>query len=261
MAKVKIRVTADDVEQSENGGEFELPPVGLYTATLTECKPGFKKAEGGGEDKSAPRIECTYTIDGVGPEGKSLDGKRYGNLWDYVTFSEAAGWKRAEFLKAMGLPVQAKGGEFEVDTDDLVGKRVVVRVKHEPDRQNDGQKRSRLANLQPFGDKDTAEAFGAASESAADDSDAFAGEDDAPASDDGDELWTEDELKALDMKELGAAAKEFDINPNDFVKKVRGKNKVDVDGLVSSILEAQGTDDEEPTEGDEATEDDDESPF
>lgn len=253
MPKIKIKVTADDIEQADSSGDFELPPAGFYTATLKECKPGYKKVDGA-EDKNSPRIECTYSIDGVGKEGKDLDGKNYGRLWDYITFSEASGWKRVEFLRAMGLPPQ-KGGDFEVDTDELVNKRVIVKVKHEPDRQNPGEIRARLANTYPFEDEDANAAFGAGSGSAdEDDSSPFGGGDDD--AEDGDFL-TDDELRAMDLKELGAVAKDFDIDPNDFVKKVRGKNKVDTDGLIESILEAQG-DTEDAGDGDE---DDDESPF
>ncbi len=62
----------------------------------------------------------------------------------------------------------------------------------------------------------------------------------------------------MDNKELGATARDFDIDPADYVKKGRGGKKVPQrDELIAAILEAQGADIDEAA-GEEG---DDEDPF
>lgn len=120
--------------------------------------------------------------------------------------------------------------------------------------------RARVSNVYPFVDKDAQEAFGAAaSDDDGDADDPFASDDGEP---DDEELLTKEELEAMDLKELGGVAKDFDIDPNEFVHKVRGKTKVKVEELIEAILEAQGEDDGETGDGETGEdEDDDESPF
>lgn len=253
MTKVKIKASAESFEKAgEDRGDFVVPKNGWYVLQLTELNAGFSKGSDGSEDKKRPRLEAIYQITGVGRDNQAVE-ENYGNVWDYVSFSDESEWKRAEFLWAHQA-VDSKDGdvEMDIDTDKFVEEAmpVLARLKQEKGRNADDEPRAKVAKLLPFTDGDTADAFG--SDAGGEDEDAFGGGEEAGE----DELLTQEQLEGMDLKELGKIAPEFDLDPNDSIVKVRGK----VNGaktkakLIEAILEAQGADD-----GETGTED--ESPF
>jgi hypothetical protein len=233
VARVRIQATTDDFEKAaQDQGEFVVPRDGYYVLTLKECNDGFSKDEDGKEDKKRPRLECIYEITGVGMEDAAVE-ENYGNVWDYVSFSAESGWRRGQWLKAMGLSDGTEEFNDEIETDELIGTRIIGRLARQRGRTKDDAPRAKLRSLMAFEDADAGAAFGSAPADAAEE--------------EGDEPYTEAELRELDLKELGRIAKEeFELNPDDSVVKVRGKvnNAKTMDKIVAAILEAQGGDDE-----------------
>lgn len=265
MGKVKITASEEDVKKAgEDLGDFEVPKPGYYVVKLIEANEGYSKGPDGEEDTKRPRIECVYEIVGEGREEAEPKGN-YGRLWDYIAFSKEAGWKRAEFVKAF-YPDKVGDGALsvEIDTDELIERKVLVRVKHEKDKrksEDEGKTvmRARISKVLPL---DGADSF----EAAEYDGDAFAGAEDEEegtdpfsAEDEGGELLSREELEGYDLKELGSVAKEFDLDPTEFIVKVRGKlsQEKTKDNLIDAILDAQG--DADPDEG--GDEGDEEDPF
>jgi hypothetical protein len=245
MAKVKMKAGKEAFEKAgQDQGDFVVPKPGWYTAELKSCTDGYSKDEGGGEDKKRPRLECIYTIVGIGREDEP-HSENYGNLWDYVSFSPESEWKRAEFMKAMGLADDA--AEVEFDTDEVAGTKVFVRVKHEKGRDKDDPPRAKIAKLLPFSDEDRDAAFG--------DGDDTTEDVDFGSDAEGDPYLSEEDLAAMDIKELGKVATEFDIDPQALVVRHRNK-KVNMEGtkaaVIAAILEAQGA----PGDGDDTDDDD-----
>lgn len=248
MTKVNMEITADDVEAAKGDGEFVLPPVGFYTAVVKSCDAGFSKTDGE-EDKSKPRLQVIWTIVGVGREDEKPDAN-YGQIWDYVSMSAAAGWKRVEFLQATNQ--DASPGKKSFDTDDVVGVKALIRIKHENGQNKDDPKRAKIAKLFPWSEDG---ASSASASSPADESDAFAGDD---SETEAEEFLTREFLETNVLKDLGVIAKEFDLDPNALV--VKKGTKVDQaatkEAVIDAILEAQG---DEPEEGEE--DGDEEYPF
>ena len=249
MGKIKIKAGKDAVEKAGDSGDFEQPKPGIYMVELTEVNEGFSKGDDGKPDKSRPRLECIYKIVGEGREGTKPE-KQYSRLWDYVSFSEAAEWKLAQFGIALGLRMKNGGidDDIEIDADKpgtVIGKTLLVRVKKDSDQE--GNYRGKIATLMPLsGDSDLSDVEDDVED--ADDDEEF-GDDEATDDADGDgddDMWTEEELDDLDNKALATAAKDFDIDPKQFKGKKARAN------LIAAILEAQGADDED---------DDDEEPF
>jgi hypothetical protein len=154
VAKIKY-----DVSNVEGGGDFPQPKPGLYTAKIDEVEAGESKA---GNKQLRVIIKITKKGEFKGA-----------NLFHYVPLDpESPGYFRMkEFTKALGL--KEKG---TLDTDKMVGKEVLVRVK--PDSY-EGEYRARVgAVLAPKKDAD---------DDSSDDGD----------DDDGDdyEEWSVDELK------------------------------------------------------------------
>jgi hypothetical protein len=234
VAKVKLSITKEDIDQAEKDlGDFVVPTPGYYILELKECNSGYSKKEDGTEDKARARLECIWTIIGVGTEGNPVE-ENYGNIWDYVSLSETAGWKRTQFLDALGIKI--KPGTHTINTDEYIGRKALGRLRRQAGRNPGDEPRAKIAKLSVYADQDFNDAFGS-------------------ITDDGEsEYVTAEGLAEMDLKELGGIAREFDIEPNEFVKKVRGKTQVDKDGLINAILEAQGTVDEDE-------DDDEESPF
>lgn len=234
MAKVKMKAGKEAFEKAgQDQGDFVVPKPGWYTAELKSCIDGYSKDDGGNEDKKRPRLECIYTIVGIGREDEPHT-ENYGNLWDYVSFSPESEWKRAEFMKAMGLADDA--AEVEFDTDEVAGTKVFVRVKHEKGRDKDDPPRAKIAKLLPFSDEDRDAAFGDGDDTT---EDVDFGSDAEPEGD----YLTDEQLQAMDIKELGKIAGEFDIDPQELVVRNRAK-KVDIvktkAAVIAAILEAQG---------------------
>lgn len=245
MAKIKIKAGKDAVEQATESGDFEQPKPGIYVAELTEVNSGFSKTDGQ-EDKTRPRLECIYKIVGEGREGTKPE-KQYSRLWDYVSFSEAAEWKLAQFGVALGLKMKNGGIDDAIETEagkpgTVIGTQVLVRVK--ADKDLEGNYRGKVGALMPLNEEPSDLT------DVEEDEDLEEEEiDEAEADEVDDEFLTEEDLDEMENKDLAAVAKEFDINPKDF------KGKTARADLISAILTAQAADEEE-MEGD-----DEESPF
>lgn len=248
MAKIKIKAGKDAVEKAGESGDFEQPKPGIYIAELTEVNEGFSKGDDGKPDKSRPRLECIYKIVGEGREGSKPE-KQYSRLWDYVSFSEAAEWKLAQFGLALGLKMKNGGIDdaIEIEADKpgtVIGKQVMIRVKKDSDLE--GNYRGKIASLMAvgsgdddLGDVDDEPEF--ADDVDEDEEEAFGGDDE----DEGDDLLTEEDLDAMENKELASTAKEFDIDPKQFKGKKARAN------IIAAILEAQGADSADDDEDDE----------
>lgn len=273
MTKVKIRASQDEAAKAgQDQGEFEVPKPGYYHVKLVEANAGFSKDSDGNEDEDKPRIECVYEIVGEGMEAAETD-KNYGRIWDYVTFGDGyAATRRVEWVMAFDPQADVNdivAGKYEIDTDDLVERVVVARLKHEKDKQKTEEAkaadrkappvyRARIAMLISPDNIDAhsvaeygGDAFGSAN-GGSETGDPFG--DTAPPADEPD-LLTEEELVAMDPKELGATAKEFDLDTSTMLVKARG-GKVDVEktkaAIVAKILELQGADDA-PEDGSDET--------
>lgn len=270
MTKIKIKASAEEAAKAgQDQGEFEVPKPGYYHLKLVEANAGYSKDKDGNEDEEKPRIECVYEIVGEGIECAETD-KNYGRIWDYVTFGDGyAATRRVEWVMAFDANADIAditSGKYEIDTDDLVERTVVARLKHEKDKQKTEEAkaadrkaapvfRARIAmliNPASVDEHSVAEYNGDAYGSAngGDESpDPFG--DTAPANDAPEDLLTEEELRAMDPKELGATAKEFDLDTTELLVKVRGK--VDVDktkaAIIAKILEVQAADEPEEDDG------------
>lgn len=164
-------ITVEDFEKA-GSGDFVAPQPGIYTGKLVECNPGFSKDDSGKEDKKKPRLECIYEIIGEGRDGEPSD-TNYSRLWEYISFGESTRWKRASFLLSMGLSDGTKNFDGTVDTEEIIGTKVIIRVK--ADKDLDGNYRAKIGSTFPFKDEDEAAAFG------------DEGPGDAPASEDEDD--------------------------------------------------------------------------
>jgi hypothetical protein len=266
MTKVRIQASAENVNNAlEDRGDFVLPPVGYYLMKVVEANAGFSKGEDGEEDKTRPRIEVILDYVAAGKERKELEAN-YGRVWHYVSFSKESGDSRANFVRAFYPDAVTPGAalDVEIDTDELVERLCMARIKHETDKLKTDEnkaagkkeivKRARIARFFPADDDSFTEAEDATN--------AYAGAEDTEPdgnpfeeqTDGGGELLTQEELDAMDIKEVGAVAKEFDLTPDEYVVKVKGK--VDLDktkaAVIAAILEAQGAE-EETGGGDDAS--------
>ena len=254
MAKVKMKATAEEIEEgAKDQGEFVLPKPGYYILTLGEVNPGFSKTNGE-EDKKKPRLECIYSITGVGLEDTEPT-TNYGNVWDYVSYSKESGFARGRFLRAIGLAKDGQpfDGEFEVDPDardTIIGTKVLARLKITPAK-GDYSAKAKVASLLPYSERNTVDGSSSAfADDATDDGEVFGGGGEEPAGD-----YTQEELETLEPKELGDVARdEFNLNPEDFLVKVRGKVNVEKSKtkLVDAILEAQAAEDPAADDGGDA---------
>lgn len=170
MPKITFDVSGSDPDNATK--DVEPPKPGLYTCKVAEINPGFSKdSETGKPDKSRPRLEVVYRI-----QGKKSTGAP---LWDYLSFSEASQWKLDQFLQAVGIATKKKRkGSF--DTAKVVGKTVKVRVVGEGSGDN---YRARVKGVFKFD--------GAADEDA--DEEDVEDEEDTDAEDEDEEEDTEDE--------------------------------------------------------------------
>lgn len=275
MTKFTLEVDPEDAEKiGQDSGEFVLPPPGYYVLRIVEANAGFSKTEGE-EDKTKPRIEVVYEIDGIGMDGAGEVVDNYGRLWDYITFGKGyAGQRRGEFGVALGLGTKEEfkaGKKFKADTDELIERKVIGRIKHEKDKVKSEEEkktvmRARLASILPLSAADGAidtsggeVDFGSEDEDATTDVDPFAEE--APADDGAGDLLTEEELLAMEPKDLSNVCKEFDLDPQSLIVKYTSganKGKVNVEAskkaMAEAVLEAQNG----PAGGDDA---DDGDPF
>lgn len=248
--KVKLKFDEEDIKKEEaGGGDFVTPKPGYYLLRVVGADAGFSKdPETGGEDKSRPRIKVTYAFEGEGVNGGELKGN-YGQVWDYISMSEKAGRTRARYAKVF-YPDDYESGSVDFDTDDILGKVVVAKIRVKAETYN-GETRDRVSisglwNQDQFeessqSDDDDSDVFPS---SGGDDDDAF--DSDFTEADSGSSGYTESELKELDIKELGNVAKEFDIDPKEMVVKYKsGENSgkpnraATSKAIIAAIMEAQ----------------------
>lgn len=275
MAKVTVRATAEEIVEEEQGSaDFVTPKPGFYHLECVEAEPGYSKDKvTGEEDDSRPYIAMTYEIVAEGPEGEREPQGNYGRVWDYLTFGPKAGRNRARYQKAF-YPDQFEPGrdnEIEFDTEEMVGKVLLAKlsVKKEKDRDDPTQMKERvqIRQLVPLGTvvseegtPDRSNAFGSDEEEAPEEEEAEdtsfedalepEGEEEAE-----DGLLSQEELEAMDAKDVAAVAKEFDIDTKELVVKFKSgakKGKANVPAtktaVIEAILEAQGVNEEEEEE-------------
>jgi hypothetical protein len=253
MAKIRVKATQEDVvKANQDQGEFKLPPVGLYVLTCTEANPGNSKGDDGEPDESKPRVEFIYSFTGAGREENPIK-ENYGKLWDYMSFSDAAGWKRVEIMKAYGFLPEDHVGELDTsfDTDDCINRKVLARIKHETQGQGkNATKRAKIAKLYKYGsttsastDTEDGTAFASTEETA------FAtdeGTDDTFGSDtDAVDSERSQKLEAMTLKELGEIAKGVDVDPKALI--VKGSDgKLDSAATQRAVIEAILAAEEDP---------------
>lgn len=249
MAKVRIKAGKEAVAKAEDQGDFVLAPKGIYIGELVQVDPGYAKGEDDKPDKSRPYLECQWKLVGVGREGAELP-ERYGNVWDYVTFGEETDWKRAQFGSAVGLPVKNGeiDGEIEIEEGKpgtVIGKKAIMRIKHEKGRTAEDDSRAKIGWMGPLSGPALADdPMAGGDDGAAEPDDPFA----EAGGEEEEELLTREQLEAMDLKELGAVCPDFDLTPQDYIVKVKGKGKVNADktkaAVIDAILEAQGAEEE-----------------
>lgn len=244
MAKVTFKIPKKAFEGVGDQGDFEQAPPGLYIAKLTSCEPHNAKTDGKPDPKK-PSLECIYQIVGVGREGEKPE-VRYSQIWDYVSLrdSEDVHWKQAQFAAAVGLGDGSKSVNASKDPKEFVGTLVLLRVKGDKDQ--GGNYRAKVGWVGP-NEGDEADAFdeGDAPDADTGDDAAFAGDEEGEPEGD---LYTEDDLKAMDRDEFKALCVEYEI-------AVKGKKKSE---LITAVLEAQQAAIDAEASGDEG---DDDEPF
>lgn len=190
MAKIKYDVS--DVEPGQDI-DYDTPvPKGVYKAKVADITEGTSQSSG--NDMLTVEYELV--------EG-DFKGRK---LWDYVVLTDAAAWKLRQFIDAMG--VKAKG---TLDTVELIGNLVLVRVKHEADSrpetvENNGGKpvvRARVGSVNPIPEDE-------------DEPDEDEEDDDEEEDEEDDEAGTEEDLTYEDLEqydrdELKALIKEEEL--------------------------------------------------
>lgn len=239
MAKIKFNVKGVE----SGGGQRKLVKPGVYDCKITSCVDATPT---NGKDR---RLEVVSTITQKGDfEGVPL-------RTDYINLvSEAAAWKLRQFLEGVGIVKDGKeSGDF--DPAKLVNKPVRIRVKSRMDEEYGAQ--NEVGTYLPVEDEEDLEEGEDLTEEESDADEAVEGEGEGEDS----ELWNEEELTELDDDDLIAVAagdpddeedEGFDIDLDDFTKIVgkgkKAKTKLDRDGLIAAILEAQGGEEEEGEE-------------
>lgn len=272
MTKFKIKAKAEDVDKAgSDSGEFVLPPAGYAHLKIVEANAGFSKTDGE-EDKEKPRIEVVYEVVALGMDGGTEVTENYGRIWDYITFGDGyAGQRRSEFAIAMGADKEAlkNGAEVSLDTDELLERKLIARLKHEKDKNKSEEEkktvmRARVATVLPLSAADGAVHDGGPVDFGGGDEEPVYGDAEDPfaeaAPDEPDDggLLTEADLEALEPKDLSAVAKEFDLDPTTLIVKFgsgANKGKVNIPAskkaMIEAILEAQGGNTDDAPEGDD----------
>lgn len=241
MAKVRIIASQEAFDsRKEDSGDFVVPKPGIYTLQCTECEPGFTKDSDGDEDQSKPYLKFTYKIVGVGVK-EDEPKENYGNIWDYMSFSDSSDWKRAEVLLSYGL---ASGSfDAEVDTDDaFLNRKIIARLKHEKARSKDDPKQAKVGRMFQYGtDMATAETEVDYGEAEAPEDDTFgANGDEAVEADQ--EQTRRQELESMELKALGGLLTELGGDPKaNIVKTTDGKTDPvsTKDSVIEAILYAE----------------------
>jgi hypothetical protein len=245
MAKIKLRAGKDAVEQAESGGDFGDPPKpGLYHLKLESVDQMDNK------DGQGKHLSCRWRPVGIGREG-AKPSDRLGVVFDRVSLtSEAAEWARARFAIALGAKPNRSGAvTLDIELDPTkpgspVGTAVCLgRVARDEDLE--GNYRPKLGWLGPLdatAESDDEEGFEDDEEEA---TEAFDDDEDVGGEED-DEILTEEDLDAMEPKEIAALLPDFDLSADDLKVKVKGKLDVNKSKakMIAAILEAQGAEEE-----------------
>jgi hypothetical protein len=209
-----------DVSSIENETDRGVMPAGVYKVKIITCVD----AKPSGKDR---RLEVVGEV----VEG---DWKGY-KVFDYINLEvEDMAWKLAQFVRALGLP--DKGG---LDPKKVVG--LLTRSRTKVTNSDDYGMQSKHQRWLPL-DADEAESTG--DDESADDEDATE-DDDA----EDDSQWTQEELKALALKELTTLATEAELDVKEITKgKTKAADKKNA--LVEAILASQSEDDEDTDDED-----------
>jgi hypothetical protein len=129
------------------GGDFELPPVGLYRVKIVSAV--YEEPQ----DKD-PRTHVIFQIT-HDAKGKKIKAN-YSPIHRYYTYGENAIGFWRQFLEAVGVVQGKKGEKGTLSEDDLVGQEVLLRVKHEVWKESDGgdgEARPRAGNVMALPDE------------------------------------------------------------------------------------------------------------
>jgi len=106
-----------------------LVPEGLYSVIVTDA-----------EEKTSSK-----GTQGIGLDLEITEGSEKGRaVWDTAWVTEKAMWRVKKMLSA--LKYEIPEGEFDLNTADLIGRRMFVSVEHE---EYDGKTRARVADMLP----------------------------------------------------------------------------------------------------------------
>ncbi len=231
MGKIKY-----DVSDVEPGTDFDTPvPRGTYRCKITDCKEGESRA---GNDM----LTIEYEI----ATGEWKNRK----LWDYIVLDDSSAWKLRQFTDALGK--RAKG---TLDTDSVMGERVLVRVKHETDDRDPENPvvRARVGSVSAIpddADEEPEDEEEVEDDGAGDDD----GDDDDTAADaEGDEDGDEEELTREDLDEYTRDDLEELIEEEDLEVDRTKKTKLSVlrNRVWDALTEGEEDDDEEGDEDDD----------
>jgi hypothetical protein len=218
MPKIKY-----DLRDVDSAGGFDVPPVGLYRATLVECN--LKESKKGNE-----MLECVYELSAGDYKGS--------RVWDYLVLQEGfAERKLKQFLEAVEKIKGKRGAKGAFDPDEFEDAEVQLRLKHET---YEDEPRARVAAVLPMPEEDEDEEEVDDDEDAEDDGDEGSGEE-----------YTYEDLEGMDLKEL----KEV-IDEEELEIRVTKKSKVEtVLGKVAEALELEPEEEEEEEEEEEGDDD------
>lgn len=206
---MKLKYDSSEVDRSKSG-DFVPPKPGLYRLKISEIK--VEDIEGG--EKRLVIVSRMMDNDSEG------HGKGYG-FWDRITLNKASAWKLDQYLQAaLGIDTENKAkGTF--DTDALLNKEIMGRVKHDT---WDGEYSPKLGSVFPAvesdGDPDDEDPDEGDGDTGTGDEDEY--EDTTPAAsgddeDDLDELGSDaDDGDDDAIARLVELAGECDLNPDEY---------------------------------------------
>lgn len=252
MAKIKFDVGDVDLDDAASIGNFEEPKPGVYRAKVKEMNPGFSKDSTGKPDKDRPRIEVVFEV---------LDDRYRGaTLWSYLTFGEGfPKRKMTQFLIAFGIVKKGSKTAGEFDTNKIVNKTCMVRVK--AGKNQDGEYRAEVGAVLPDTGESASDSSGdddLVDDSAAVDDDIIGDDDESMVEDDGSEEGGEfdadarrAELLAASVDDLKAIVKEYKEGGADLT--ISGKKKAEVVEMIVAYEEEtfSASDGEEETLADD----------
>lgn len=255
MPKIKYDVSGSDPEAAIKG-RGDSPKPGMYVAKVKTVEAVFARDKATGKpDKDRPQLQIIFEVKKA---DKSKNQKYKGaQLYFYLptpaneTFENQV-WKVDQFLQAIGLASKKKR-KATLDTDDLIGKIVVLQVRS--GKNLEGDYRGEIGRVLAY-DK---ESFGQATEDEDDsddseetDDDELEDFDDEDSDEDADEDEEDEEspdYSEMSLKDLRAEAKERDID-------TAGMKKAD---LIEALEESDNEDEDEEDE-DSGDEDEEEGP-